>query len=67
MGLKVKFRLCHFSAVQETTQTFTAPKGPADPADTHTGSTEQEHTAQTQTGSGETPQTNPHLDSHPAA
>lgn len=35
MGLKVKFRLCHFSAVQETTQTFTAPKGPADPADTH--------------------------------
>lgn len=35
MGLKVKFRLCHFSAVQETTQTFTAPQGPADPADTH--------------------------------
>lgn len=34
-GLKVKFRLCHFSAVQETTQTFTAPEGPADPPDTH--------------------------------
>lgn len=77
MGLKVKFRLCHFSAVQETRPwphkyllLLRAMQTPL----THRGDRAgvgcpppPSQAEQTQTGSGEKLQANSHLESHPAA
>lgn len=80
-GLKVKFRLCHFSAVQETrtwphkhllllraVQTPLTHKEDRERAGVSpTSPTSPSHEEQIQTGSGKTLQANLHLKSHTAA